>query len=159
MSTSLIPDLPRENANSLSIEEIMNILPHRSPFLLIDKIVDYEPGVWAVGKKCVSGNEPFFAGHFPGMPIMPGVLIMEALAQVGAVAALSLPENKGKIAVFGGIKKARFKKQVAPGDVLDLSCELVERRGPVGIGAVTARVDGKLAVSAEITFAIVEGPE
>ncbi len=96
--------------------------------------MDYEPGQWAIGRKCVSRNEEFFCGHFPGQPVMPGVLILEALAQTGAVAALSLPENKGKLALFGGIKNARFRKQVTPGDVLTLHCELVEQHGPVGVG-------------------------
>ena len=104
----------------LNIQQIMEILPHRPPFLLVDRITGGEPGVWAQGIKCVTVNEPFFAGHFPGYHVMPGVLIMEALAQVGAVAILSLPENKGKLAFFGGIKNARFKRQVVPGDVLEL---------------------------------------
>ena len=106
----------------LDIKEIMEILPHRPPFLLVDRIVECEPGKSAKGIKCVSMNEPFFPGHFPGQPIMPGVLILEALAQTGAVAALSLPENRGKLAVFGGVKNCRFKKPVTPGDVLELSC-------------------------------------
>ena len=138
----------------LDIQQIMEILPHRPPFLLVDKITGCEPGQWAEGIKCVTMDEPFFAGHFPGRPIMPGVLILEALAQTGAVAALSLPEFKGKIAVFGGVKNCRFKRQVVPGDVLELRCELVERRGPVGIGKAVAKVDGKVACQAELTFAI-----
>ena len=104
----------------LDANQIQEILPHRPPFLLVDRITGGEPGVWAQGIKCVTVNEPFFAGHFPGYHVMPGVLIMEALAQVGAVAILSLPENKGKLAFFGGIKNARFKRQVVPGDVLEL---------------------------------------
>ena len=132
------PRTVRENANSLTSEEIAAILPHRYPFALVDRILDYEPGQWAIGRKCVTRNEEFFCGHFPGQPVMPGVLILEALAQTGAVAALSLPENKGKLALFGGIKNARFRKQVTPGDVLTLHCELVEQRGPVGIGKATA---------------------
>ena len=138
----------------LNIQQIMEILPHRPPFLLVDKITECEPGVKATGVKCVTMNEPFFTGHFPGQPIMPGVLILEALAQTGAVAALSLPENKGKLAFFGGIKNARFKKQVRPGDVLELSCELIERRGPIGFGKAVAKVDGKVASQGELTFAI-----
>ena len=129
----------------LNIEQIQEIIPHRPPFLLVDKIVDYVPGEWAKGIKAVTVNEPFFVGHFPQYKVMPGVLIIEALAQVGAVAILSLPENKGKLAFFGGIKNARFKKQVRPGDVLELSCELIERRGPVGFGKAVAKVDGKVA--------------
>ena len=138
----------------LNIEQIQEIIPHRPPFLLVDKITDYVPGEWAKGIKAVTVNEPFFTGHFPQYRVMPGVLIIEALAQVGAVAILSLPENKGKLAFFGGIKNARFKKQVRPGDVLELSCELIERRGPVGFGKAVAKVDGKVAAQGELTFAI-----
>ena len=138
----------------LDIKEIMEILPHRPPFLLVDRIVECEPGKSAKGIKCVSMNEPFFPGHFPGQPIMPGVLILESLAQTGAVAALSLPENRGKLAVFGGVKNCRFKKPVTPGDVLELSCELVEQRGPIGYGKAVARVGGKIAAQAELTFVI-----
>lgn len=119
--------------------QIQEILPHRPPFLLVDRITGGEPGVWAQGIKCVTVNEPFFAGHFPGYHVMPGVLIMEALAQVGAVAILSLPENKGKLAFFGGIKNARFKRQVVPGDVLELRCELTRQVGSVGFGKAEAR--------------------
>ena len=138
----------------LGIKEIQKIIPHRHPFLLVDYIEDYEPGEYAVGYKCVTYREDFFAGHFPQEPVMPGVLILEALAQTGAVAALSLPENKGKLALFGGIKNARFRKQVTPGDVLTLHCELVEQRGPVGIGKASAYVDGKCAATAELTFVL-----
>ena len=122
----------------------------------MDKYVieDYEPGAWAIGKKCVSINEPFFQGHFPGRPIMPGVLLLEALAQTGAVALLSLPENKGKIALFGGVNKARFKKQVVPGDVVTLSCELIRMEKGIGYADAKATVDGKLAVRAELMFAV-----
>ena len=122
----------------MSAAEIEKILPHRYPFALVDKILDYTPGQWARGVKCVTRTEPFFQGHFPGHPVMPGVLILEALAQTGAVAALSLPENRGKLALFGGVKNARFRRQVVPGDVLTLECELVEQHGPVGIGKATA---------------------
>ena len=141
------PRTVRENANALTSEQIAAILPHRYPFALVDRILDYEPGQWAIGRKCVSRNEEFFCGHFPGQPVMPGVLILEALAQTGAVAALSLPENRGKLALFGGIKNARFRKQVTPGDVLTLHCELVEQRGPVGVGKASAYVDGKCAAT------------
>lgn len=116
--------------------------------------MDFEQGKWAKGIKCVSVNEPFFQGHFPGYPVMPGVLIIEALAQTGAVAILSMPENRGKIAFFGGIKKARFKRQVVPGDVLELSCEILSQKGPVGIGSAVATVNGEIAVTAELTFAV-----
>lgn len=138
----------------LNTQQIQEILPHRYPFLLIDKIVDFEEGKWAKGIKCVTVNEPFFQGHFPSHPVMPGVLIIEALAQTGAVAILSMPENRGKIAFFGGIKKARFKKQVVPGDVLELSCEIITQKGPVGIGSATASVNGQVVAVAELTFAV-----
>ena len=138
----------------LTTKEILDILPHRQPFMLIDTIEELEPGVKAVGKKCVTYNEPFFAGHFPGEPVMPGVLIIEALAQVGAVAILSMPENKGKIAFFGGIKEARFKGKVLPGDVLTMETELIKVKGPIGVGKATAYVDGKVVAQAELTFAV-----
>ena len=140
----------------LNSAEIQQILPHRPPFLLIDRITGGEPGRWAEGIKCVTINEPFFTGHFPGHPVMPGVLILEALAQVGAVAILSLPENRGRLALFGGIKNARFKRQVVPGDVLELHCELTDRRGDVGFGKAVARVGGKIAAQAELTFAVAQ---
>ena len=138
----------------MTTKEIMDIIPHRQPFLLIDTIEELEPGVRAVAKKCVSYNEPYFAGHFPGEPVMPGVLIVEALAQAGAVALLSQPEFKGKTAYFGAVQSAKFKKKVVPGDVLILETEIVKRKGPVGVGSAKAYVDGKLAVQAELTFAI-----
>lgn len=138
----------------LNSNEIAEILPHRYPFALVDRITDGESGAWAKGIKCVSVGEPFFCGHFPQKHVMPGVLILEALAQVGAVAILSLPENRGKIALFGGVKNARFKQPVRPGDVLELSCELVEQHGPVGFGKAAAKVDGKLAARCELTFVI-----
>lgn len=138
----------------LTAKEIMEIIPHRQPFMLIDTIEEMEPGVKAVAKKCVSYNEPFFQGHFPGEPVMPGVLIIEALAQTGAVAILSLTENKGKTAYFAAINSAKFKKKVIPGDVLMLETEIIKVKGPMGIGKATATVDGKVAVQAELTFAI-----
>ena len=138
----------------LTSKEIMEIIPHRQPFMLIDTIEEMEPGVKAVAKKCVSYNEPFFQGHFPGEPVMPGVLIIEALAQTGAVAILSLPENKGRTAYFAAINSAKFKKKVIPGDVLMLETEIIKVKGPMGIGKATATVDGKVAVQAELTFAI-----
>ena len=138
----------------LNSNEIADILPHRYPFALVDRITDGESGVWAKGIKCVSVGEPFFCGHFPQKHVMPGVLILEALAQVGAVAILCLEENKGKLAFFGGVRNARFRRQVVPGDVLELECELTRRMGPVGIGKAVARVDGQVAAEAELTFAI-----
>lgn len=138
----------------MTAKEIMEIIPHRQPFMLIDTIEELEPGVRAVARKCVSYNEPFFQGHFPGEPVMPGVLIIEALAQAGAVAILSLEENKGKTAYFAAINSAKFKKKVIPGDVLILETEIIKVKGPMGIGKATAAVDGKIAVQAELTFAI-----
>lgn len=138
----------------LTTKEIMEILPHRQPFLLIDTVEEIEPGVRAVARKCVTYNEPYFAGHFPGEPVMPGVLLMEALAQTGAVAILSMEENRGKTAYFAGINGAKFKQKVVPGDVLTLETEIIKQKGPIGVGKATARVDGKIACVAELTFAI-----
>ena len=138
----------------MGIKEIQEIIPHRHPFLLIDQIEELEPGVGAVGYKAVTYNEPFFAGHFPQEPVLPGVLIVEALAQTGAVAILSKEENKGKVAYFGAINNAKFKKKVIPGDKLRLECRIIKQKGPVGIRQATATVDGKVAVSAELTFMV-----
>ena len=138
----------------LGIKEIEEIIPHRHPFLLVDCIEELEPGVRAVGYKCVTFNEPYFQGHFPQEPVMPGVLRIEALAQVGAVAILSEEANKGKLVFFGGIDKAKFKYTVVPGDRMRLECEIIKRKGPVGIGRAVATVDGKIAASAELTFMI-----
>lgn len=138
----------------LGVKEIQEIIPHRHPFLLIDCIEEMEPGVKAIGYKNVTANEPFFQGHFPQKPVMPGVLIVEALAQVGAVAVLSLEENKGKLAFFGGIDKAKFRKQVVPGDRLKLETEIIKCKGPMGVGKAVATVDGKVACEAEIKFMI-----
>lgn len=140
----------------MGTKEIMEIIPHRQPFLLIDTVEELEPGSRAIARKCVSYNEPFFAGHFPGEPVMPGVLIIEAMAQTGAVAMLSLPENKGKIAYFGSINNAKFKGKVIPGDVLLLEVEIIKRKGPIGVGTAKASVLGKLVTQAELTFAIGE---
>lgn len=142
----------------LNIDQIEAILPHRYPFLLVDRITECTPGECAKGIKCVTANEPFFQGHFPGFKVMPGVLIIEALAQVGAVAILTEEGSEGKLALFGGIKNARFKRQVRPGDVLELSCQLTARKGPVGFGTAEARVEGKLACKAELTFALAGRP-
>lgn len=146
----------RENTGMslYTAKEIMEIIPHRYPFLLIDTIEELEPGVRAVGKKCVSMNEPYFQGHFPGNPVMPGVLIIEALAQVGAVAILSQPEWKGRTAYFAGIDGAKFKQKVVPGDVLTLEMEIIKVKGPVGVGKAVATVDGRIAARGELTFAI-----
>ena len=139
---------------SLLTVKIMEIIPHRQPFLLLDTVEELIPGQRAVAKKCVTYNEPFFQGHFPGEPVMPGVLIIEALAQAGAVAILSKEENRGKTAYFAAIDSAKFKKKVIPGDILILETEIIKSKGPMGIGKATATVDGKLAVTAQLTFAI-----
>ncbi|WZL81507.1 3-hydroxyacyl-ACP dehydratase FabZ [Vallitaleaceae bacterium 9-2] len=138
----------------LDITEIKKIIPHREPFLLIDRVDEMEPGVSAKATKCVTYNEYFFRGHFPSEPIMPGVLIVEALAQTGAVSILSLEENQGKVAYFGGLNKVKFKKKVVPGDVLSLEVEIVRRKGPVGIGNGIAKVGDDIAVTCELTFFI-----
>ena len=138
----------------LGIKEIEQIIPHRHPFLLVDYVEEMVPGEYAVGYKCVTFREDFFQGHFPQEPVMPGVLIIEALAQTGAVAALSLEENKGKIAYFAGINKCRFKGKVVPGDKLKLETRIVRSKGPLGIGEAVASVDGKVVVTAELSFMI-----
>lgn len=138
----------------LDIQAIKEIIPHRYPFLLVDRIVELEEGKRAIGLKNVTANEEFFNGHFPEFPVMPGVLIVEALAQVGAVAALSLEENKGRLALFAGIDHCRFKKQVVPGDTLRLEVELVKMRGPIGKGKGVATVEGQVACEVELTFAL-----
>lgn len=134
--------------------QISGILPHRYPFALVDRIVDGEPGKWARGMKCVTANEPFFQGHFPQKHVMPGVLLIEAMAQVGGVAILALPENRGKLAFLGRVRDARFKRQVVPGDVVEMECVLTRQRGPIGVGQCKAVVNGEVAVTAELTFAI-----
>ena len=138
----------------LGIKEIEKIIPHRHPFLLIDYIEELEPGVRAVGYKCVSFREDFFNGHFPQEPVMPGVLTIEALAQVGAVAILSLEENKGITAYFGGINKCKFREKVVPGDKIRLETKIIKSKGPIGVGEAIATVDGKVVVKAELTFAV-----
>ena len=138
----------------LDINQIKEIIPHRHPFLLIDYIEDYEAGKFAVGYKCVTYREDFFAGHFPGEPVMPGVLTVEALAQVGAVAILSVEENEGKTAYFGGINKCKFRGKIVPGDKVRLETRIIKQKGPVGVGEAVASVDGKTVVTAELTFMI-----
>lgn len=139
----------------LNKEEIKSIIPQIEPFLMIDEVEEYVPGESCIAYKNVDENEWYFKGHFPGNPIMPGVLITESLAQAGAVAILSMEENKGKNALFGGIDKLRFKKQVVPGDVLKLEVKIIKRKGPIGVGEAIATVDGAIAVKGELTFALV----
>ena len=140
----------------LNIAQIQEILPHRYPFLLVDKIVEIEEGKSIKGIKNVTANEEFFCGHFPGKPIMPGVLITEALAQVGAVLLLSMEENRGKIGVFTGINNFKFRRQVIPGDVLELNAELLQYRHGLGKANVKATVDGQVAAMGEISFAVID---
>lgn len=143
---------------AVDINKIREIIPHRYPFLLIDRITYLEPGIKAIGYKNVTTNEPFFQGHFPGNPIMPGVLIIEALAQLGCTAMLIKEEYKNMIGLFAGIDGVRFKKPVYPGDRLDLSVELIKLRGPIGKFKGEAKVDGILACEAEVLFALAPKP-
>ncbi|MFS0865475.1 3-hydroxyacyl-ACP dehydratase FabZ [Fredinandcohnia sp. 179-A 10B2 NHS] len=143
----------------LDVNQIKEIIPHRYPFLLVDRVLELDEGKRAVGIKNVTANEEFFNGHFPDYPVMPGVLIVEALAQVGAVAMLKKEENKGRLAFFAGIDNCRFKKQVQPGDQLRLEVEITRLRGPVGKGKGIATVDGELVCETEIMFALGEKTE
>lgn len=138
----------------MDIKQIQEIIPHRYPFLLVDRIVEFEPAKKAVGIKNVTINEPFFQGHFPDYPVMPGVLIIEALAQVGAVAVLGMEENRGKLAFFTGIDKVRFRDQVKPGDVLTLEVEMIRLKARIGKGKGVARVGDKVVAEGELMFAI-----
>ena len=139
----------------LNKNEIKQIIPQREPFLMIDEVEEYVPGESAIAYKHVSEDEWYFKGHFPGNPIMPGVLITESLAQTGAIAILSLEENKGRNALFAGIDKMRFKKQVVTGDVLKLEVKIIKKKGPIGVGEALATCDGKIVAKGELTFAIV----
>lgn len=139
----------------LDKEEIKKIIPQREPFLMIDQVEEYVPGESCIAYKNVKIEEYYFKGHFPGNPIMPGVLMVEALAQTGAVAILSMEENKGKNALFGGVNNLKFKKQVVPGDILKLEVKIIKKKGPIGIGEAIATVNEKIAVKGELTFAIV----
>lgn len=138
----------------IDIQEIKDIIPHRYPFLLVDKVLEIEEGKRVVGLKNVTANEPFFQGHFPDYPVMPGVLIVEALAQIGAIAVLKMEENKGKLGFLAGVDKCRFKRQVKPGDQLKLEVEIIRMRGAIGKGKGTATVNGEVACQAEIMFAL-----
>jgi 3-hydroxyacyl-[acyl-carrier-protein] dehydratase len=146
----------KELQKMLDINQIQEIIPHRHPFLLIDRILEVDAGKKAVGLKNVTVNEPFFAGHFPGFPVMPGVLIVEALAQVGAVAILMCDQYRGKLAMFAGINEFRFRGQVYPGDTLQLEVEITRMKGIVGKGQATAKVDGKVVAEGEIMFALTD---
>ncbi len=139
----------------LNKEQIKEIIPQREPFLMIDEVEEYKPGESATAYKYVNEEEWYFKGHFPGNPIMPGVLITESLAQTGAIAILSVEENKGKNALFGGIDKMKFKKMVVPGDKLKLEVKIIKQKGPIGIGEAIATVDDKMVAKGELTFAIV----
>ena len=139
----------------LNKEEIKNIIPQRDPFLMIDEVEEYVPGESAIAYKNVNVQEWYFKGHFPGNPIMPGVLIAESLAQTGAVAILSMNENKGKNALFGGIDKMKFKKMVVPGDRLKLEVRIIKRKGPIGVGEAIATVNENIVAKGELTFALV----
>jgi len=140
----------------LENKEIQKLIPHRYPFLLVDRVLELEPGKRAVAIKNVTFNEPCFTGHFPGNPIMPGVLMVEALAQVGAVALMSVEENKGKLAVFAGIDNVRFKKQVVPGDTLRMEVEIISMRRGIGKGEAVAYVDDKVAVKGTLMFGLTD---
>jgi 3-hydroxyacyl-[acyl-carrier-protein] dehydratase len=144
----------REESGMLDIDAIKEIIPHRYPFLLIDRIEELVEGERALGIKSVTVNEPFFPGHFPDYPVMPGVLIVEALAQVGAVALLSVEANKGRLALFAGIDKVRFKRQVRPGDTLRLEVKITRSRGAIGFGEAVATVGGETVCVGELMFAI-----
>lgn len=140
----------------LNVDQIQEIIPHRYPFLLVDRITEVEEGKRAVGIKNVTINEPFFQGHFPGYPVMPGVLITEALAQVGAIAMLSIEANKGKLGFLAGLDGFRFRDQVKPGDTLTLEVEIIRLKGSIGKGRGTAKVDGKVVAEGEIMFALAD---
>ena len=141
----------------LNVDEIQKIIPHRPPFLLVDRIDELEPGVYGKGRKCATMDEPYFAGHFPGKAVMPGVIILEALAQTGAVVMLSEEKNKGKIVYFGGMDKVKFRRQVVPGDVIILEVKIIRNKGNFGVGTAVAYVEDEVAVEAIFTFAVGDG--
>ncbi len=147
--------IKERSENMLNKNQIKEIIPQRDPFLMIDEVEEYKPGESAIAYKQVREEEWYFKGHFPGNPIMPGVLITESLAQTGAIAILSLTENKGKNALFGGIDKMKFKKMVVPGDTLKLEVKIIKQKGPIGVGEAIATVEGKVVAKGELTFAVV----
>lgn len=146
----------KEGKKMLNQEQIKEIIPQREPFLMIDEVEEYKSGESAIAYKEVKEDEWYLKGHFPGNPIMPGVLITESLAQTGAVAILSLEENRGKNALFGGIDKMKFKKMVVPGDKLKLEVKIIKKKGPIGIGEAIAKVEDKIVAKGELTFAVVD---
>jgi 3-hydroxyacyl-[acyl-carrier-protein] dehydratase len=146
----------KEEFNVLDITQIQEIIPHRPPFLLVDRILELEPGKRAVGLKNVTMNEPHFVGHFPGFPVMPGVLVLEALAQVGAVAMLAVEENRGKIGLFAGVDDFRWRGQVVPGDTVTLEVEVVRLKGPIGKGQAVAKVGDKVVAEGMLMFALTD---
>lgn len=166
-SSKQTKDLPEADLNNthpsalspMNMKDIMNALPHRYPFILVDRVTEHLYRKHIKGYKNVSINEPFFQGHFPGEPIMPGVLQIEALAQLGVLLLKALPESKNKLAVFAGMNNVKFKKMVLPGDRLDLECELLKLRAPIGKMLGRGYVDGKLAVEAEITCSLLDRPD
>ena len=153
---SIIPKEPREEKNRISPEEMLTLLPHRYPMLLVDYIDDFETGKWSIGVKSVTANEPFFQGHFPGYPIMPGVLILESMAQSAVAIFAKMPGFKGKTGLFGGIRNARFRSQVRPGDKLMMYSELIKMKGPLLVIYAEAKVEGTLVCNAEMGFMYAE---
>ena len=148
------PRTVRENANSLTSEDIAAILPHRYPFALVDRILDYEPGQWAIGRKCVTRNEEFFCGHFPGQPVMPGVLQVEAMAQVASIVMLRQPGNASKLGYFMSADKVKFRRVVVPGDTLIIEAELTKMRGNIGQATARCLVNGQVVSEAELKFGL-----
>jgi 3-hydroxyacyl-[acyl-carrier-protein] dehydratase len=154
-----VDGVPSGEAILLDRADIEAILPHRAPFLLLDDVIELEPGVRCVARRLLRADEFWFAGHFPGSPVMPGVLIVEALAQTGGLCALALPENSGKLALFAGIDKVRFKRVVRPGDTLRLQVDVIAMRAGVGRGAALATVDGQMACRGELMFALTDAAQ
>lgn len=152
--TDIIDEIDKKEKKSLNFEEIKEIIPHRHPFLLIDRVVDMKEGEWVKAQKCVTASEPWFTGHFPNHNVMPGVLMVEAMAQAGAVAILSIDKYRGKLAFFSGINDAKFRRQVVPGDRLDIEVEILKMRRNFGKGKGIVYCDGQVCVEAELSFFI-----